>query len=224
MKKINMHEELFDSRIGANRPIIIDIEKAEQAARDKLSRAETLDDKISALQEISVIYAYDERHEEALDLVEKYIDCENDLAFKIELVLVQGKMSEQIGDYDRAIKYYQKALGYGLQEEVDYYFIYNNLGYCNNFKEDFKKAEKCCLEAIGIDRKRYNAWKNLGVSMECRGRYRAAAKYFMLAANLSKGETRSMMHLLRLLKRRPELRQEMPSLVAELKNGHSGII
>jgi len=224
MKKINMHEELFDSRIGANRPIIIDIEKAEQAARDRLSRAETLDDKISALQEISVIYAYDERHEEALDLVEKYIDCEKDLAFKIELVLVQGKLSEQIGDYDRAIKYYQKALGYGLQEDVDYYFIYNNLGYCNNFKEDFKKAEKCCLKAIRIDRKRYNAWKNLGVSMECRGRYRESAKYFMLAANLSKGETRSMMHLHRLLKRRPELRQEMPSLVAELKNGHSGII
>ena len=217
MEKINMHEELFISVLNANRAIFIDLKEAEQNAKDTLNAAVTLDDKVAALNNILAVYLYDERHEEALKLVEDYINTDSSISFKIELLLLQGRIAEQMCDYNIAIKYYQKALGYGRQDGIDYYFVYNNLGFCYNFKKDFNKAERACAEAIKINPDRYNAWKNLGVSMECRGNYKDAVRYFMKAAYLSKGETRTMMHLHRLLRRRPEIRKNLATLIAEFE-------
>ena len=217
MKKINMYEELFIGIENANRAIFIDLKEAEQNAKDTLNAAVTLEDKAAALKNISAVYSYDERHEEALKLVEDYINTDSSISFKIELLLLQGRIAEQMCDYNIAIKCYQKALGYGRQSGMEYYFVYNNLGFCYNFEKDFDKAERACSEAIGINPDRYNAWKNLGVSMECRGKYKDAVRYFMKAAYLSKGETRTMMHLHRLLRRSPEIRQNLATLKAEFE-------
>ena len=218
MKRINMHEELFISMVDANRPIFINLKEAEQDAKDELNEAVTLDDKVAALNNIVSIYTYDERHEEALNLVEDYIKTDSSILFKIGLLLLQGRIAEQMCDYDIAIKCYQKALGYGRQSGFDYYFLYNNLGYSYNLKNDFNKAEKACSIAIEINPSRYNAWKNLGVSMECRGKYKDAVRCFIKAAELSNKEKRTMMHLHRLLSRRPEIRENLATLMAEFED------
>ena len=217
MEKINMYEELFISRFNANSVIFADLKYAEQVTKEELDEAVTLDDKVAALNDIIAVYLYDDRHEEALKLVEDYIDEERTISFKVQLLLFQGRISENVLDYNGAIKYYQKALGYGRQDGIDYYFVYNNLGFCYNFSKDFNKAEKACSIAIEINPGRYNALKNLGVSMECRGKYKDALKCFMKAAELSNKETRTMMHLHRLLRRRPEIRKNLVALIAEFE-------
>jgi tetratricopeptide (TPR) repeat protein len=55
---------------------------------------------------------------------------------------------------------------------------------------------------------RYNAWKNLGVTLEHQGKYEEAAERYQKAAICSRGERRSIRHFFRLLKRQPVLREK----------------
>ena len=134
-------------------------------------------------------------------------------------IFLQGKVCEQAKEYQSAADYYVKALAEPNLNELDLfyrmanfssikYFLFNNAGFCFNYLREFEKAEYYCNHAISISPSAYNAWKNLGVSLEHQARYADAALCYLRAAHLSNGEARSTAHLSRLLGRHPELKAD----------------
>ena len=65
--------------------------------------------------------------------------------------------------------------------------------------------------AIDIQPEQYNAWKNLGVSLEHQEQYEEAAECYLKAVVCSEGEKRTIDHLFRLVERHPSLK-ETPAL------------
>jgi len=63
-----------------------------------------------------------------------------------------------------------------------------------------------------MDPLRYNAWKNLGVSLEFQKKYEEAAECYFRAICCSHGERRSVKHFLRLLERQPAIAEKYPDI------------
>lgn len=114
----------------------------------------------------------------------------------------QGQVQEKRQDYDAAITAYQTGLTFPHGRWLAYY-LRNNLGFCLNFKRRFAEAETWCRGAIAISPEPYNAWKNLGVSLEHQGRPLEATLCYVCAISQGRGEHRSRMHLRRLVQRVP---------------------
>jgi tetratricopeptide (TPR) repeat protein len=116
-----------------------------------------------------------------------------------------GQLMEQGRDYDAAIEYYMKALLLEPSNSCSWYFIHNNIGCCLNHSERFDEAEEYCREAIRIDSLRYNAYINLGVSLEAQGRYLDAARSFVNAMNANASDIELVQHLEDLLSQHDEI-------------------
>ena len=69
----------------------------------------------------------------------------------------------------------------------------------------FVAAEGFLRDAIEFDPGRYNAWKNLGVSLEHQGRHEEAAACYFEAVTKSGNERRSVLHFRRLVERESHL-------------------
>jgi len=123
------------------------------------------------------------------------------------LLLGEGAYCEQARDYKNGVIFYSACVAVSFEDKQNKYFSLNNLGFCLNFVRRFDEAEKVLRQAIAFDPERYNALKNLGVSLEWQGQYEEAAECYLKAYNVSGGEPRSHLHLKRILDRYPTLKK-----------------
>lgn len=142
--------------------------------------------------------------------------------------LVAGIEAERSGDFHRAVREYREGLRHPNEDFDIAYFLNNNLGYSLNQIGEFVEAGQYCRRAIGIDRNRYNAHKNLGLALQGQGRHVDAALSLQLASLLS-SDPRAQQHLDELLAEHPEVRDSLQSyIVVEGKHhaivGQSGMI
>ena len=119
----------------------------------------------------------------------------------------EGAYCEGIRDYESAADFYVACVRVPKTDKMMIYLSLNNLGFCLNYLRRFAEAEKFIRQAIAVSPEKYNAWKNLGVSLEWQGQYEEAAECYLKAVQLGRGEPRSQMHLYRILRRHPTLRK-----------------
>ena len=133
--------------------------------------------------------------------------------FDVAAVLThEGAESEKALDYESALKFYKASLGFQVSDPKLRYYRLNNLGFCLNFFRKFDVAEEFLRAAVAMAPERYNAWKNLGVTLEHQGKYEEAADCYMKAIEHSQGERRSVLHLKRLIIRQPALTEKYPDI------------
>jgi len=125
----------------------------------------------------------------------------------VDVLIREGAYCEKGHDFASAVDFYSACVRTHKTDIKVIYFSYNNLGFCLNFMRRFDEAEKHLREAVFVCPERYNAWKNLGVSLEWQGEYEEAAGAYLKAIDLSRGEPRSQMHLKRILGRHPSLKK-----------------
>lgn len=134
---------------------------------------------------------------------------------KLELgsmLVFQGSRSEKAGDYESALAFYRASLGFPIADPERRYFRLNNLGFCLNFFRRFDQAEEFLRAAVAMSPEQYNAWKNLGVTMEHQAKYEEAAKCYLKAIECRPREMRSVCHFRRLLERQPVLAEKYPDI------------
>jgi len=153
-------------------------------------------------------YYSEEGCNELIDLLRNYGKDVQLREHVAQLACMEGAYCERARDYPKAIKFYEASLVvFELNNLTARYYQYNNLAFCLNYSERFLEAEEYLRKAIAILPKQYNAWKNLGVSLEHQGQYEEAAVCYLKAIFLSHGEQRSRRHLDRLIERQQWLKE-----------------
>ena len=182
-----------------------------------LNAESSIDQKIASLWAIIEIYRSEtvnnggkynkESCDEIIKLLQKY-GLQIELTKTVVHILIkEGGYCEKLGDYENALRFYESSLPLEIKEPLPKYLRLNNLAFCLNFFKRFGDAEKYLREAVKILPHMYNAWKNLGVSLEHQCQFEEAAECYLKAVLLSKGERRSVEHLKRLIYRCPALRK-----------------
>jgi predicted DNA-binding transcriptional regulator YafY len=119
-----------------------------------------------------------------------------------------------------AVETYAAAFHLPQERNEVWYFLNNNLGYCLNKIGRHAEAEKYCREAIGMQPRYHNAYKNLGIALEGLGRYADAASSYIYAARACPEDPRALAHLQNLLAAHGEVLDEVPDILAQLHECH----
>ncbi len=127
-----------------------------------------------------------------------------------------GQLMEQIGDFEKAVEYYQKAFALEPAGEDIWYFIHNNLGYSLNQLGRFPEGERFCRAAIKIQPVTHNAYKNLAIALEGQAKFVEAAENYIQATKHNVMDSRAFHHLKDLLEKQPELLTENPEIAEGL--------
>ena len=141
----------------------------------------------------------------AQDYFELLLKDADSEAVKAYCFLSIGQLQEQQEDYAAAIEWYRKAFRLHPGTDGTWYLLHNNLGYCLNRFGLHAEAEQLCRKAIGIDPRRHNAHKNLGIALESQGFLAAAAREYLAAARLQPEDRRASRLLRRLTATHPEI-------------------
>ena len=128
------------------------------------------------------------------------------------MLVFQGSRCEKSGDYESALAFYRASLGFLIADPERRYFRLNNLGFCLNFFRRFDEAEELLRAAVAMSPERYNAWKNLGTTLENQGKPEKAAECYLKAIECRPREMRSVCHFRRLLERQPALTEKYPDI------------
>ncbi len=215
-ENINMADELFEMSVQ-NVDFLLPPKSKEECIASLKDHANP-DERMKSLVMLVEIYRleglrsggrYREQGCEELIVRMKMLASTSDLKERVaRIALKEGAYCEKIGDIPKAIQFYQASNDiYKLNDPWGRYFQINNLAYCLNFALRFSEAETLLREATALLPDQYNAWKNLGVSLEHQGQFEEAAECFLKAINLSGGEHRSRWHFERLIERHPSLRK-----------------
>ncbi|MFA6386846.1 MAG: hypothetical protein WCW04_03725, partial [Candidatus Paceibacterota bacterium] len=151
-----------------------------------------------------------------VSLVRKCVDSDPSMGETAAIVFLKcGGMCEAVNYYYSALWLYEGSMLFESSDPNVRYFQHNNLGFCLNYFKQFAEAESYLVFATKILPHRYNAWKNLGVSLEHQACYREAAESYLRAITEGHAESRSAKHLFRLLDRHPEL-LKIPEIMAHI--------
>ena len=209
LPKVDMFAELFieyDSYVK----VYFVPEETERNLKDDLAKVSSLDERMKILEELVSLYRYANKFDDAIKILgDNIVNKKNYNHWNAHLLFKQGQVLEGKYDFDKAIEYYNSSIQLKIENAWLNYFQYNNIGFCYNFKMKFEEADYACREAIKINPDFYNAWKNLGVSLEHQGRYLDAAKCYLTAINLNMENHRAAMHLKRMISRQPRLRENL---------------
>jgi Flp pilus assembly protein TadD len=82
---------------------------------------------------------------------------------------------------------------------------------------EFAEAETRCRAAVAFQPYMYNAHKSLGVALAGQGRFAAAARSLLEAAQRAVCDGRALAHLEELLAARPEVGREHPEILAAVQ-------
>jgi tetratricopeptide (TPR) repeat protein len=162
--------------------------------------------------ELVIFYGSTNRVTDAMRHADEYLAESTDLEEKAGMYFYQGQLMEHIRDWESAIRFYSKALEFRSQDEINRYFIHNNIGFSLNQLKRYSEAEKYLREAIALDPSRANAFKNLGLSLEGQSRFGDAARSFMAAVQADASDPRALKHLEELAERHTELYVDIPDL------------
>jgi tetratricopeptide (TPR) repeat protein len=117
----------------------------------------------------------------------------------------KGGLMERDRNFSAAAEAYREGLEYDQDDPTLNFFLRNNLGYSLNQLGQFSEGESWCRKAIEFDRKRPNAHKNLGLSLQGQGKYIEAADSFRQAVRTWPPDFRAYNHLVELVKNQPDL-------------------
>ncbi|SPE54960.1 hypothetical protein SBV1_200015 [Verrucomicrobia bacterium] len=193
--------------------------EAEKVLLKKLDESKA--DPTQALWQLAQFYKLSKQHEKALERLRQLMALLPDPEKQAECVLTMGQAMEQVGDYAAAVRYYKEALVLEPTGTFTWYFINNNLGFSLNTLGQFAEGETYCRKAMGIDPKRSNAHKNLGIALVGQGRYQDAAGCFVVATQANAADPRALGLLQDLLKQHPELEFEFQGALECCHNGVS---
>ena len=170
-----------------------------------------------ALLRLSRVYSKGNRPQEAVPLMERLATVTQDPEKKAFCHLSVGQLLEQLREYDMAMEHYSHALLLEPSNACSWYFVHNNIGCCLNHAERFEEAEQYCREAIRIDPTRYNAYINLGVSLEAQERFVEAAKSFLDAMKANAVDIELIEHLEGLVEEHLEIEEDMGNIRSVLE-------
>ena len=175
-------------------------------------------DYISTLTKLAYFYSCVQNGRLAASVTRIVLEYTDDAQTRAAAYLRLGQLAEQDDQMQLAHQYYLEGLALGTQEKGVAYLLHNNTGYClNALGGRSEEAERYCRLAIEIDPDRYNAYKNLGISLERRGDPEGAARAYIDSTRAEPGDTRAF-HLLRqLLANHPEVGARFPGVLQELE-------
>jgi len=136
---------------------------------------------------------------------------------KAYCLLCMGQAKERVGDYGEALKTYLSAMDLPPERNDNWYFLYNNIGYCLNLFGRHAEATPYCRAAIGINPNRHNAFKNLGVALQGQGEYSKAAFAYIVATRICPRDGRALNLLEELVSREREHILDIGNIMAEVK-------
>jgi len=116
-----------------------------------------------------------------------------------------GQLMEHVGDYEKAVTFYQKAFALEPGDKDVWYFIHNNLGYSLNKLGRFTEGERFCRAAIKIQPMTPNAYKNLAIALEGQDKFLEAAENYIQATKKNVSDSRAFHLLNDMLERQPQL-------------------
>jgi tetratricopeptide (TPR) repeat protein len=194
---------------------LVSAEEAEKLLLEKLKKYEH--ELESTIWDLAIFYSRTNRQTIAMQFIDRLMASTDDPERKALYYLKMGQFMEQIRNYDSAIVYYLHAFSLEPVNNETWYFINNNLGYCLNFFGRHQEAEPYCRDAIKIDPQKYNAYKNLGVSLEGQGQYTEAAKLYIKAVQVNAADPRALVHLEKLFAKHNEILLDMPNIQAQIE-------
>ncbi len=193
-------------RAPAGPLVELSLQEAEKLLLKELESAKA--DPTAALWKLAQFYKLSKQHEKALECLRRLMQRLPDPEQKAECVLTMGQAMEQVGDFPAAVRYYKEALALEPTHTFTWYFINNNLGFCLNTLGQFSEGEVYCRKALGIDRRRPNAYKNLGISLAGQSQFQEAARCFVAATQANAADPRAFGLLQELISQHPELEFE----------------
>jgi tetratricopeptide (TPR) repeat protein len=176
-----------------------------------------------AVCELLRFYRRNDGLDEAIQYTSQLLNAPIDLEERACYLLNMGQMMEQREDFTAAIYFYQKAYSLEPVDENIWYLINNNLGYCLNHFGRHVEAEPYCREAIKVDPTRFNAHKNLGISLQGQGKYAEAARCYLQSVQYNAGDPRAYNHLEQLVAEHPEVLKEMPDLERKMEKCRAAV-
>lgn len=172
-------------------------------AVNALRVAEDGEEKMAALSTLLKVCAAEGNFLEGLNAVDRLISEREMSPYRSRLLFQAGEMSVGLYDFDAAIGYYCRSLACVIRPEDLHPEILGHLGFCWLYKQDFGTAEQCCRQAIQLAPCSWEAWKNLGASLEHQHQIDEAFLAYFKAVLLSRGRAVPVMHLTRLGQRHP---------------------
>jgi tetratricopeptide (TPR) repeat protein len=167
------------------------------------------------------------RSDLAVALLELILQESNDAEDKAVAYFALGQIAQASDQWADALLHYEQGLSLSPKQRTTAYFLRNNTGYCLNALRLYKAGERHCRQAIEIDSKRVNAFKNLGMSLYGQGDLRGAAWCWIEAIKVDPLEPSARDLLNQLLTKHPVLKSECTWIQQELKQRrkkHSGLI
>lgn len=150
---------------------------------------------VNSLREVSLELAKESEDAAARQLLARAREIRGGREEEGPEMLRLGLAFEGIRRFDIAGECYEYGRSLGRCDHVPWYFLHNNHAYCLGMLELFAEAEPLAREAIGIDPKRHNAHKNLGLALMGQGRLSAAADSFNMARVLCPHDERATHYL-----------------------------
>jgi len=177
---------------------------------DEMKRAQS--ELENTLLKISRHYSRLDEPEVAAKYMERLVRVTEDSEKKAFCLLSLGQLMEQCGEYETALGHYKQALLLEPGNECSWYFIHNNMGCCLNHLEEFEDAERYCRDAILIDPARYNAFINLGVSLEAQERFLEATQSFLSALQADAEDMELIVHIEELVDEHDEIADQIQGI------------
>lgn len=168
------------------------------------------DSDLGSLYQLSTLYAQSGRLEEAEACILQLLEINKHPKGAALHFFQLGQLGEKRDDFERAERFYRRALEVGPDDTEINYFIHNNLGFSLNELGRFAEAEPFLREAIRTNPHLPNAHKNLGLCLWRLGRHTEAAESFIMATRVEAADGRSLKHLEQLFAEHPEIAKVIP--------------
>ncbi len=177
----------------------------------------TDDERVLLVNELTRFYTESARARTAEQNWIELINCIEDPEKRAYTLLDTGCRLEKCKDWAEAIRIYQESISLEPTDQQTLYFAHNNLGFCLIQVGRFAEGENYSRKAIKIDGARSNAYKNTGLALQGQGRFVEAAELFIAGTLTRPQDRRSFDHLETLLRTHPEIREQMPTIDADIE-------
>jgi tetratricopeptide (TPR) repeat protein len=162
---LNMREELYMDILRESVIYWVSDERRNWA-QTVLRTSTSGEEKLAALEILLKVCVSQSSFEEGLSLIDRAISDSDMRRYRVQLYFRAGEMSEGLYDYKRATGYYARSLASLIRSKEQHLAAANKLGFCSLYEIEFQQAEEWCRWAIKLDSRSWEAWKNLGVSLE----------------------------------------------------------
>ena len=198
-----MVEELFIEKLHSSQVHDVPDEIREEA-ENALRQAVTAQEKLTSLSRMLMIHFAQKNYLAAFFMLEEFLNDPAMMNQKAYLLLKKGRISEFLYEFDDALIYYCRGLASHIVPRKVYFALWHGVSLCLLYKQDFKEAELCCRRVIELDPNQWEAWKNLGVSLEHQSEIKESLDAYVKAVKLIKGNEVSVLHLRRFIERYSE--------------------